>query len=69
VTLPDAVGATVAEPLADWLPLKAPPTVLDVEAVHAVAFVEAHVSLTACPKLIVVACAGELNIAVGICMP
>jgi len=42
--------------------------VLEVEAVQEVALVEVQVSWTAWPKLIIVACDGELNITVGIGM-
>jgi hypothetical protein len=66
VTVPAAVGAIVAEPLVDWVPVNAPPIVLEVVAVHDVALVDVHASCTARPKLTVVAWAGEVNATVGI---
>jgi hypothetical protein len=38
---------------------------LDAEAVQDVAFIVVHASFTACPKWIVDACAGALNITLG----
>ena len=64
--MPAAVGAIVAEPLVDWVPVNAPPIVLEVVAVHDVALVDVHAGCTARPKLTVVACAGEVNATVGI---
>ena len=66
VTVPVAVGAIVAEPLVDWVPVNAPPIVLEVVAVHDVALLDVHASCTARPKLTVVAWAGEVNATVGI---
>ena len=66
MTVPAAVGTTVAEPLADCVPVNAPPVVLEVVAVHDVALVDVHASCTARPKLTVVAWAGEVNATVGI---
>jgi hypothetical protein len=49
----------------DWLPLNAPPIPLEADAEQEVALLVVHASFTACPKWIVAACAGELNITVG----
>jgi hypothetical protein len=64
--VPVAVGATVAEPLADCVLVNVPPMVLDVDAVQEVALVDVHANCTAPPKLILVALAGDVNVTVGI---
>lgn len=65
VTLPGAVGATVAEPVTGSLPESGPPVLVEVDALQEVAFVEVHVSFTARPKLSVVDWAGAVNETVG----
>jgi hypothetical protein len=65
VTLPGAVGATVAEPVRGSLPENIPPVLLEVDALQELAFVEVHVSFTARPKLRVVDGAGAVNDTVG----
>jgi len=50
VTVPVPTGATVADPLADWFPLKAPPMSLDADAEQEVALLDVHASFTACPR-------------------
>jgi hypothetical protein len=69
VTVPVPTGATVADPLGDWLPLNAPPISLEADAEQEVALLDVHASITACPKRIVEACAGELNMTVGCGVP
>jgi hypothetical protein len=61
-----AVGTTVTELLVvGCVPVNVPPVVLDIDAVHEVALVDDHASVTARPKLIDVACAGAVNDTVG----
>jgi hypothetical protein len=50
-----AVGAIVAVPLVDCVPVNAPPVVLDDVAVQLVALVDVHASCTVRPKVTVVA--------------
>jgi hypothetical protein len=66
VTVPLAVGATVTWPLMGLSPVKEPPVMLDVPAEQEVAYVEAQPSCTPCPRLMLAAWAGEVNITVGI---
>jgi hypothetical protein len=52
-------------PLAACEPVKLPPVMLDELAVQEVALLEDQVSVTACPRLILMACAGVLKATVG----
>ena len=66
MTLPVAVGTTVTELLlVGCVPVNVPPVVLDAEPVQEVALVDDQASATPRPKLIDVACAGEVNDTVG----
>jgi hypothetical protein len=58
-------------PLIIWLPVNAPPAALDVVAVHEVVFADVHVTVSACPKLMVVAAAGceKLTVGAGVIEP
>ena len=65
VTLPGAVGATVAEPVRGSLPENEPPVLVEVDALQEVALVEVHVSFTVRPKFKVVDWVGAVNDTVG----
>jgi chorismate mutase len=64
VKLPGPVGATVTDPLVACAPVKAPPLILEVLAVQDVALLDVQASLTACPKVMVAADAGEVKVTV-----
>ena len=66
LTVPLPVGATVAFPLVAGLVGKALPIMLDAVAEQEVALVDVHASCTACPRLMVEALIGAVNITVGI---
>jgi hypothetical protein len=59
------VGTTVTVPLVACVPVNEPPIVLDVVAVQEVALVEVQVSCNPGPKSTLAACAGAVNITVG----
>jgi hypothetical protein len=65
VAVPVAVGATTTEPLTPWVPLNAPAIAPDVEAVHEVALVDDHSTVTPSPNLMLVGCAGDVICTVG----
>ena len=52
-------------PLALCEPVKVPPVMLDVLAVQEVVWVDDQARFTACPRLMLMACAGLLKVTVG----
>ena len=62
VTEPGAVGTTVIDPVAGWVPLNVPPIALDMLAVHDETLVDVQDNLTERPKLMIEPGVGEVNV-------